>query len=240
MLNFMRGKISRLLGMCVAAVLVVSILPSYSQTADDAVIQGIDNSVASRDQNVVSYSVTEHYSVFRNQDKTHPVAEMTVKTAYQRDKGKSFTVLNESGSELIRKQVLARVFEGERTATQPANRATALITSANYTMQVKGRQVLDGRSCINLSIAPRRSSPYLFQGELWVDALDYSIVHLSGLASKSPSMLAGQTQVARHYANFDGFPMATHATAISNSWLLGQTTIEIEYTGYQIEVQDPH
>ncbi len=107
-------------------------------------------------------------------------------------------------------------------------------------MQVKGRQVLDGRNCINLSIAPRRSSPYLFQGELWVDALDYSIVHLSGLASKSPSMLAGQTQVARHYANFNGFPMATHATAISSSWLLGQTTIEIEYTGYQIEGREIH
>jgi hypothetical protein len=240
MLKFIRRDFSRLLGIFSAAVLLVSILPSYSQTADDAVIQGIDNSVASRDQNVVSYSVTEHYSVFRNQDKTHPVAEMTVKTAYQRDKGKSFTVLSESGSELIRKQVLARVFESERTATQPANRATALITSANYTMQVKGHEVVDGRNCFKLSIAPRRSSPYLFQGDLWVDALDYSIVPLSGLASKSPSVLAGQTQVARHYANFNGFPMATHATAISTSWLLGQTTIEIEYTGYQIELREAH
>jgi len=218
----------------------LSSLPSYSQTADAAVIQGIDASVVSRDQNVVAYNVTEHYTVFRHLDKAHPAAEMTVKTAYQRDKGKSFTVLNESGSELILKQVLARVLEGERTATQPANRATALITSANYTMQVKGHQVLDGRNCINLSIAPRHGSPYLFQGDLWVDALDYSIVHLSGLASKSPSMLAGQTQVARHYANFDGFPMATHATAVSSSWLLGQTTIEIEYTGYQIEVREAH
>jgi len=240
MFNFMRCKFSRRLGICAAAVLVVSVLPSFSQIADDAVTQGIDSSVASRDQNVVSYSVIEHYSVFRNQDKTHPAAQMTVKTDYQRDKGKSFTVLSESGSELIRKQVLARVFESERTATQPANRATALITSANYNMQVKGHEVVDGRNCITLSIAPRRSSPYLFQGNLWVDALDYSIVQLSGLASKSPSMLAGQTQVARHYANFNGFPMATHATAISTSWLLGQTTIEIEYTGYQIQVRSAH
>ena len=99
----MRCKFSRRLGICAAAVLVVSILPSFSQIADDAVTQGIDSSVASRDQNVVSYSVIEHYSVFRNQDKTHPAAQMTVKTDYQRDKGKSFTVLSESGSELIRK-----------------------------------------------------------------------------------------------------------------------------------------
>jgi hypothetical protein len=239
MSNFTRRRFGRLLGVCASAV-ILTILPSHPQTADDAVIHGIDGSVASRDLNIIAYNVTEHYVVFRHQDKTHPVAEMTVKTAYQRDKGKTFTILSESGSELILKQVLARVLESEQTATQPANRVTALITSANYTMQVKGHEVVDGRSCINLAIAPRRNSPYLFQGNLWVDAQDYSIVQLSGIASKSPSMLAGQTQVARRYANFNGFPMATHATAISSSWLIGQTTIEIEYTGYQIDVREAH
>ena len=239
MLKFMGCGFSRRLGICPAAVLLVSSLLSYSQT-DDAVILEIDGSVTARDLKVASYTVTEHYSVFRNQDNSHPAAEMTVKTVYQRDKGKSFTVLNESGSALIRKQVLARVLESERVATQPVNRATALITSSNYSMHVTGHEKVAGRNCITLSIAPRRSSPYLFQGSLWVDAVDYSIVQLSGLTSKSPSMLAGETQVARQYANFNGFPMATHATAISSSWLLGRTIIEIEYTGYQIELREAH
>ncbi len=242
MFSLMRCNVTRrLIGICTAGILGASTL-ALSQSNDAAVVQSIDASVSARDENILSYTVTEHYSVFRNHDKVYPAAEMMVKTTYQKDKGKSYAVLSESGSELIRKQVLGRVLESEQTVTQPTNRPTALITSTNYTMHVKGSEIVGGRNCVALSIAPRRSSPYLFQGDLWVDAQDYSIVQLAGTASKAPSVLAGPTQVARQYAAIDGFPMAIHATATSTSWLLGQTTIEIDYTGYQIEqrpVQHP-
>lgn len=206
-----------------------------SQTAEADVIRGIDASVATREENLTGYTVTEHYSVFRNQDKVHPAAEMTVKTTYQKDKGKSYETLSQSGSEIILKQVLGRVLDGERTATQPANRATALITSSNYNLRIKGSEIVGGRNCISLAIAPRRVGQYLFQGDLWVDANNYSIVQLSGFTVKSPSIFAGSTQVARQYSIVDGFPMATHASATSNSWLFGQTMIEIEYSDYQID-----
>ncbi len=237
MVNLTRCGVRRLLEMCAIAVLSVSSLPSHSQKNDADVVKGIDASVASRDENILAYNVTEHYAVFRNQDKVHPAAEMTVKTAYRRDKGKSYTVLSENGSELIRKQVLARMLDSERKITEPTNRASALITSANYTMHVKGKEVVDGRDCITLAITPRRSSPYLIQGDIWVDARDYSIVQLEGVTSKSPSVVASTTQVTRHYAAVDGFPMATHAIATVGSWLLGQTAIEIDYNGYQIDMR---
>jgi hypothetical protein len=237
MFNFAPCSVSRFREMCTVAILGAAFLPSFAQVTEADIFKGIDASVAARDENLLAYNVTEHYAVFRNQDKVRPAAEMTVKTAYQKDKGKSYTVLSETGSELIRKQVLSRVLDSERTATEPANRATALITTANYTMRVKGHEVVDGRNCIALAISPRRNAPYLFEGNLWVDAQDYSIVQLEGVTSKSPSVLAGPTEVARQYAPIDGFPMATHATATAATWLLGQTTIEIDYSGYQIDIQ---
>lgn len=241
MFNFVRRPASRLLIAIYAAAIQFGFTsPVFSQTGEADVIRGIDASVAARDENLTSYTVTEHYSVFRNQDKVHPAAEMTVKTTYQKSSGKSYEVLNQSGSELILKQVLGRVLDSEKTLTEPSNRATALITSANYVMHVKGREVVDGRDCIALSIAPRRSDRYLFQGELWVNALDYSIVQLAGVTAKSPTVLAAPAQVSRHYATVDGLPMATHATATSASWLLGQTTIEIDYSDYQMELRAAH
>jgi hypothetical protein len=106
-------------------------------------------------------------------------------------------------------------------------------------MRVKGSEIVGGRSCIALAIEPRRVGQYLFRGELWVDAQDGSIVQLSGYTAKSPSIFAGPTQVARQYAIIDSFPMATHGSATSQSWIFGQTTIDIEYTGYQIERRAP-
>ena len=225
--------------LCILSIILLGVFgvnPSPAQQGGDgAVLQGIDAAVKARDEGVAGYTVTEHYAVFRNQEQEHPAAEMTVKTTYQAGVGKNYAILSESGSDLLRKQVLGTILDNEKRMTQPDNRATAVITSANYEMSVKGSEQVDGRSCLLVALAPKRISPYLFTGTIWVDAQNYSIVQFEGIASKSPSVLTGPTAVTRQYASIEGFPMATHAKAVSKSWLLGQTTIKIDYTGYEIK-----
>lgn len=198
------------------------------------VIQGVDRSVANRDDKLLGYTVAERYTVFRNEDNTHPAAEMTVKTTYARDVGKSYQILSESGPALLQKEVLGRALENEKTLNEPANRAQELITSANYEMAVEGQETLDGRDCFVLAITPRRTSPFLFKGKIWVDAANQDIARLEGVAVKSASVLTGPGQVDRRYGEVDGLPMATHASATISSWLLGPTRVEIEYSGYAI------
>lgn len=202
-------------------------------------VHGIDASVHARIDGMAGYTVNEHYAVFRNNDETHPVAEMTVKTVYRKDTGKSYTPLSQSGSELIRSAVIGSILDNEKRMSQPGNREGSWITSANYEMKLKSgeTQPLDGRDCLVLTLTPKRNSPFLFNGTLWVDAKDDSIVQLQGTASKSPSFLTGPTQVSRQYAVVNGFPMATHAEAVSDSFLLGRTIVKIDYQGYEIELR---
>jgi hypothetical protein len=212
---------------------------AFTQPSDSKQMIGkIDASVAGRDENLLGYTVTEVYRVYRGADKRHPAAEMTVKTTYRKESGKSYVILTQSGSELLLKEVLGRVLDSERLMTQPANRAQAVLTTANYSMTVKGDDVVDRRTCKVVTIVPRRSSPYLFRGTIWVDPQDGAIVKLDGVASKSASVLTGATQVSRQYANINGLPMATHATAVAGSWLLGETTIDIDYSGYEMTLRN--
>jgi hypothetical protein len=199
-----------------------------------AVIRGIDRSVMHRDDNVLGYTVTEHYKVFRNGDDAHPAAEMSVQTTYTKNAGKSYRILSESGPALLRREVLERALENEKSLNAPANRVLELITSANYDMAVQGRSAADGRDCFVVAIVPRHNAAYLFKGRIWVDARSEDIVRLEGVATKSASLLTGPAQVVRNYAEVDGFPMATHASAAVSSWLLGPTRVEIEYAGYEI------
>ena len=220
---------------CLCLVLCGGAIPSKAQTdANSAVIQGIDASVHDRETNLLGYTVTEHYTVFRNHDNKHPAAEMMVKTTYQRDVGKNFSIVSLTGSLVLRK-FLEEVLATEKKMTEPANRITAVIIPANYELTVKGPALLDGRNCIAIAIKARRVSQYLFNGTIWVDAQNQAIVRLEGIAAKSPSMLTGATQVSRQYTILGGFAMATHAHAVSNSSLLGQTVVNIDYTGYQIQ-----
>lgn len=207
------------------------------QPAKAEIIGKIDAAVTTRDEDLLGYTVTEQYRVFRNGDKSHTSAEMTVKTTYRKDAGKSFVILAQSGSELVLKEVLARVLDSERLMTQPANRRQVVLTSANYDMAIGEQAVIGERSCTVISIAPKRSSPYLFSGKVWVDTEDGSIVKLEGIASKRASMLTGPAEVSRQYAKINGLPMATHAAARTASWLLGQTVIDINYSGYQMTLR---
>lgn len=223
---------------CISGCLGIVALPA-GQLDPASVVQRVDAAVQARIDNVADYTVTEHYAVFRNHDEVHPAAEMTVRTVYRKGQGKDYTILSESGSALIRSQVLGSVLDNEKRLSQPGNAESALIDSANYLMELQpnGPRQLNGRDCLVLALTPKRSSPYLFKGTLWVDAKDYSILQLEGTATKSPFFLTGAAQVSRQYASIDGFPMATHASAISNSILFGQTIVKIDYEGYQINLR---
>ena len=215
-------------------------IPVPAQQFDSAtVIRGVDAAVKTRVDSIAAYTVTEHYAVYRNKDEAHPVAEMTVKTDYRQESGKNYTIVSESGSEIIRRLVLGAILDTEKRINLPGTREGAWLTSANYqmTLQPGAPQRLDGRDCLVLHISPRRKAPNLIEGTLWVDVRDDSIVQIQGIASKSPSVFTGPTQMMRQYANVSGFSEATHARAVANSFLFGQTVITIDYRDYQIHLR---
>jgi hypothetical protein len=204
-----------------------------------SVVQRVDAAVRARLEGIASYTDTEHYAVFRNNDEAHPVAEMTVKTTYRKETGKTYEVESESGSPVIRKFLLSTILDNEKTINTPGIREGTWITSANYGMQFKTGRVeqINGRDCVALALTPRRKAPYLIEGTLWVDTQDGTIVKIEGIGSKSPSIFTGPTHMMRQYANIDGFAEATRARAESSSVLLGKTVVTIDYSGYQIRLQ---
>jgi hypothetical protein len=226
----------------IAFVLCVLILRSgrlAAQQLDPAtVIRGVDAAVMARVNSIAGYTVIEHYAVYRGNDETHPVSEMTVKTTYRRNAGKSYAVLSERGSAIVRRLGLDPILEREKEINQPGNVEHSWITSANYEMTLKTPtpQWLDGRDCLALAIHPKRKAPNLIEGSVWVDAKDYTIVRLEGVASESPSIFAGVTHMMRQYAKVDGFSMATHARAESEAFLYGRTIVTIDYSNYDIQV----
>ena len=215
-------------------------LASPAQQPDSAaIIQKVDAAVKARVDGILGYTDTEHYAVYRNHDEVHPVAEMTVKTTYRQDSGKSYAILSQSGSQIIRNMVLGSILDNEKHINLPGIREGSWITSANYEMKLQSgaTQSLNGRECYLLRLIPKRKAPYLVDGTLWVDSRDGAIVQLQGMASKSASYLTGPTQMMRQYTNIYGFAEATQARAVSNSFLFGQTVVTIDYRDYRIQLR---
>ena len=118
--------------------LLASAAPAvWAQNFDSStVVRGVDASVRNRLDRLASYTVTEHYAVFRGHDESKPAAEMLVKTTYRKESGKSYEILSQSGSSLWRNEVLKTLLENEQRMSEPGNVETALINSSNYEMKL--------------------------------------------------------------------------------------------------------
>ncbi len=233
-----RGVACRVFTSLLCGASAASLAPA--QLPDAAtVIQRIDAAVQARYQTVLGFTDIEHYVVFRGKDQTHPVAEITAKDTYLKGVGKTYTVLSQSGSELVFRLGLKPLLDNERIINLPGNAQHSWFDSANYEMKPDGAAQIDGRNCIVVAVTARRKAPNMINGNIWVDAKDFSLAQIDGIASKSPSPFAGTTHLMRQYTQIDGFPMATHARAESNSLLFGRTVVTIDYSDYHLQL-DPH
>lgn len=226
--------------MAVVSILLLLSARFLAQERDPAqVIRQVDGAVAARVNNVLGFTDIERYSVYRGNDESHPVAEMTVRDTYKKGVGKSYAVLSESGSSLALRIGLKPLLRNEANINLPGNVERSWFDSANFDMKLKsaGVQELNGRACLALTVTPKEKAPNMIGGTLWVDARDGTIVQIEGVASKSPSIFAGTTRMMRQYVNIDGFPMATHARAESNSALFGRTVVTIDYIDYKLEIK---
>jgi len=229
-----------------ASAIVIGLLPflgiatSRAQQPDPAaVIRDLDAANVSRHNNVLEYSNTEHYAVYRGKDQTNPTAEMTVRVTYRKEAGKSYTILNQSGSGVILRYGLHPLLENEKAISDPARVAQSWFSTANYDMQFKPgvTRVIDGRTCLAVAVSPHHKAPNLIEGTLWVDAHDHNLVEVEGVASKKPSVFAGTTKMMRRYVNMTGYAMATHAHAESSSFLFGRTAVTIDYSDYHFQLR---
>lgn len=221
----------------VCVVLCLANLLCAQEPDETTVIRGIDQAVNHRYENVLGFTDTEHYSVFRGNDETHPFAEMTVKDTYRKGVGKAYTILTESGSALARKFGLRPLLDTETTVNKPGNIEQSWFDSANYEMHLKpgGPEQVKGRLCYVLTVTAKRKAPNTISGSIWVDVHDYTLAKIEGTASKNPSPFAGPTKLMREYVTTNGLSMAVHARAESNS-VMGRMVVTIDYSDYHLEL----
>lgn len=224
----------------VALLLALPLALAAQTPAPDAaaLLALIDGAVEHRQQRLAYYTVVEHYAVFHGSEQTAPIAQMTVRTTYSREQGKSYQILSESGSQLVLRFGLHPLLENERQINLPRNRAQSWFNTNNYKMQPgAATEMLAGRACRVVVIAPRSPAPNRIRGRLWADASDGSVVRIEGTGTKSPSLLSGPARLLREYANLEGVSMATRARAESDHALFGRIVVTIDYSDYQLKIE---
>ena len=199
---------------------------------DDHLIKGIEQAQLAREEGIAGYSVMERYAL--NNSRFNESAEMTVAVSYTKGEGKVYRVVSRKGPSFLQSSVFDRVLKEEIALSFGNSRLAALVIPANYQMKWIGRQMLEGRNCEVVELEPRKKSLHLLRGKAWVDAASFKLIRIEGKPTASPTFWASSPLVVRDYIEIGDFSFASRSHALSQSFLLGRSELNVEYSDYQI------
>jgi hypothetical protein len=108
------------------------------------------------------------------------------------------------------------------------------ISADNYSLNLLGEQQLGPYHCFVAEAVPKRKAKYLFEGTVWIDANDYSVVRIEGHPAKKLSFWIEHADFARQYQKIDGFWLPEKDQTLVQVRLYGKKLLKIEHQNYVV------
>ncbi len=164
----------------------------------------------------------------------HKTADMVAKMTYHWPDQKEFTVVSESGSEIMRNRVLKAILEAEKEAMQKENRERTALNEQNYEIRLEGVEGSPEPKYYVLKATPKAKNKFLFKGRLWVDAKDFAVARIEGEPAKNPSWWTKKNEITYTYQKLGDFWLPAHTQSLTDVRVFGRTVLSIEYKDYDL------
>jgi hypothetical protein len=178
------------------------------------------------------YTVVRSYQVVDLKGKAH--AEEIGRMEFFSPDKKTFTVTSESGSGLVRHMALNPLINSEIEAAAGKQHHDSAISTDNYSLDLLGEQQLGPYRCFVAEAVPKRKAKYLFEGRVWIDANDYSVVRIEGHPAKKLSFWIQHADFVRQYQKIDGFWLPEKDQTLVQVRLYGKKILKIEHRNYVV------
>jgi hypothetical protein len=179
-----------------------------------------------------NYSVLRTYQVIDLKGKVH--AEKIGHMEFLSPDKKTFTVASESGSGLVRNMALNPLIKSEIEAAAGKEHHDSAISTDNYSLNLLGEQQVGPYRCFAAEVRPKRKDKYLFEGKLWIDVQDYSVVRIEGHPAKKLSFWIQRADFVRQYQKIDGFWLPQKDQTLVQVRLYGKKVLTIDHQDYVV------
>lgn len=199
-------------------------------SADEVIAKVVDHNTQ-RDQLGGGYTGSRRY-VLENH-RLNKRAEMLVSVKCDSNGAKHFEVVSEEGWKSANNHVIRKMLESETETSQPQIRPTTSLTPENYRFQMLGNDSLDARPTYVIQVDPKRKDKYLFEGRIWVDAMDFAVVRVEGKPAKNPSFWTRSVNFVQQYYKSGTFWFPFSTESVTEARIFGKTEVTISYFDYQ-------
>jgi len=178
------------------------------------------------------YSALRTYQVIDLAGKVH--AEEIGHMEYIAPDKKTFTITSEAGSGMVRRMALKPLINSEIEAATGKEHHDSTISAENYSLNLLGEQQVGPYRCFVAEALPKRKDKYLFEGKLWIDAADYSVVRIEGHPAKKLSFWIQRADFVRQYQKIEGFWLPQRDETLVQVKLYGKKVLTIEHGNYVV------
>jgi len=187
-----------------------------------------------RKSSLHDYTVLRIYQVIDLRGKVH--AEKVGRMEFLSPDKKTFTVTSESGSGVVRNMALNPLIKSEIETAAGKEHHDSAISADNYSLNLLGEQQVGPYRCFVAEVQPKRKDKYLFEGKLWIDVEDYSVVRIEGHPAKKLSFWIQRADFVRQYQKIDGFWLPQKDQTLVQVRLYGKKVLTIDHRDYVVNV----
>ena len=162
-----------------------------------------------------------------------------VRVDYEAPDKKTFNKTSEKGSGIVRHLVFDRLLQSEGETSAGREHHNSAITGANYTFALAGEEEVGPCHCFVLEATPKRKDKYLFEGKIWIDAVDFAVVKIVGHPAKKPSFWINRADFVRQYQRIDGFWLPYRDETSVEVKIYGRRIFTVDHQQYVINPANP-
>jgi hypothetical protein len=101
-------------------------------------------------------------------------------------------------------------------------------------LNLLGEQQVGPYRCFVAKAVPKRKDKYLFEGKLWIDVQDYSVIRIEGHPAKKLSFWIERADFVRQYQKIDRFWLPQKDQTLVQVRLYGKKVLTIDHRDYVV------
>src|SRR6185503_1181213 len=140
--------------------------------------------------------------------------------------GFHYRVIEESGSDLIRRRVFRSMLENEEQIFANGDSARSSITTTNYELTTAEASEA---GLVKLFARPKRKDVTLIDGAVYITDADADLVRVEGRLAKSPSFWTRRVDVVKQYARVGGLRVPIRVESTAQIRFAGVSTMTMTY-----------
>ena len=203
--------------------MATAFLMAEPASAPNALEPVLNRFLARADEPLVTYRGTRH---LEGHNERYNVSGWMQIAAELTADGFHFRVIDEGGSDLIRRRVFRSMLENEEQIFANGDLARSSITATNYDLSpAPGSEP----GLVKLFAKPKRKDITLIDGAVYITDTDADLVRVEGRLAKSPSFWTRRVDVIKQYARVGGLRVPIRVESTAQIRFAGTSTMTMTY-----------